>query len=131
MSGLAGLLAGHVAPGAYRWHAAYAVSDVRHTVELAGHRFAHLDGAGVEAVPDLHDALATALGFPDYYGNNLDALHDCLRDVPDGLVLLWDAWGALARAEPRVFGVVVDLLAERLSVLLRGPGPELDLPSLD
>ncbi len=131
MSGLAGLLAGRTAPGAYRWHAAYDVDDVRHTVESTGRRFAYVDGATVGTAPELHDALATALGFPAWYGRNLDALHDCLSDLPDGVVLLWDAWGGLARAEPRVFAVAVDLLGERLSVLLRGPGPEVGLPSLD
>ena len=28
-----------------------------------------------------HDALAQAFGFPEYYGRNLDALHDCLTDL--------------------------------------------------
>ena len=32
---------------------------------------------------DAHRALKEALGFPDYYGNNLDALHDCLTDLYD------------------------------------------------
>ena len=131
MSGLAGLLAGRTPPGAYRWHAAYDVAQVRHTVELAGWRFAHLDGAAVETARDLHDALAGALGFPDWYGRNLDALADCLRDLPTGTVLLWDAWSGVARAEPRVFGTALDLLGERIAVLLRGQGPDLAVPSLD
>lgn len=32
---------------------------------------------------DAHRALKEALGFPDYYGHNLDALHDCLTDLYD------------------------------------------------
>lgn len=28
-----------------------------------------------------HDALARAFGFPEYYGRNLDALHDCLCEI--------------------------------------------------
>ena len=32
----------------------------------------------------LHRELANALAFPDYYGHNLDALHDCLTDVAHG-----------------------------------------------
>jgi RNAse (barnase) inhibitor barstar len=133
VSGLAALLAGRTPPGAYRWHATYAVDvvDVRHAVERAGWRFAHLDGVAVGSVPELHEALATALGLPDWYGRNLDALADCLRDVPADTVVLWDAWSGVARAEPRAFGVVLDLLGERLTVLLRGAGPDLDLPTLD
>ena len=30
---------------------------------------------------DLHRELAAALEFPSYYGKNLDALNDCMRDV--------------------------------------------------
>ncbi|MFD9005044.1 barstar family protein [Streptomyces sp. NPDC059582] len=29
----------------------------------------------------MHRDVATAIDFPDYYGHNLDALNDCLRDV--------------------------------------------------
>lgn len=31
----------------------------------------------------LHRAFADALSFPDHYGNNLDALHDCLADISE------------------------------------------------
>src|SRR6266705_621943 len=30
---------------------------------------------------EMHSNLAKSLQFPDYYGRNLDALNDCLRDV--------------------------------------------------
>ena len=30
---------------------------------------------------NLHDTLAAALHFPDWYGRNLDALFDCLTDL--------------------------------------------------
>ena len=32
---------------------------------------------------DAHRALAAGLDFPAHYGNNLDALHDCLTDLTD------------------------------------------------
>ena len=41
-------------------------------------------------IPDkatLHQALAQALNFPDYYGNNLDALYDCLTDIREDTTL--------------------------------------------
>lgn len=40
-----------------------------------------LDGKVIEDKETLHDILAESLGFPDWYGRNLDALHDCLTDV--------------------------------------------------
>lgn len=40
-----------------------------------------LDGKMLENKEMLHDILADALGFPDWYGRNLDALYDCLTDI--------------------------------------------------
>ena len=139
MSGLAGILAGHHAPGVYRWHAAFGAADVQHAVEHAGWRFARLDGVGVESKAELMEALGSALQAPDHFGRNLDALRDVLRDVGDGdgrLLILWDAWGPLARADRATFDAVTEIFTERcgkgdLAVLLRGEGPEVDLPSLD
>jgi hypothetical protein len=40
-----------------------------------------LDAATWHELKDLHDQLATAFDFPNYYCRNFDALRDCLRDV--------------------------------------------------
>lgn len=40
-----------------------------------------LDGREIKDRRMLHDALAVSLGFPDWYGRNLDALYDCLTDM--------------------------------------------------
>jgi len=37
-----------------------------------------LDGGKIDNLEQLHAALKEALELPDYYGNNLDALWDCL-----------------------------------------------------
>jgi ribonuclease inhibitor len=42
---------------------------------------------------EFHDAFAEALTLPDWYGRNLDALHDCLTDVSQDIrlhLLHWD-----------------------------------------
>lgn len=39
-----------------------------------------LDGEKIRDKERLHETLAEALGFPDWYGKNLDALYDCLTD---------------------------------------------------
>lgn len=136
MSGLAGLLAGHVPPGAHRWHAAYDVEQVRHTVEHAGWAFAHVDGWTHPTRAGTLEALGAALGLPDWWGRNLDALADGLRDLDADAaartVLLWDGWGPLAHEDARTVEVVLRLLTGAgLSVLLRGDGPDLEVPSLD
>ena len=42
-----------------------------------------IDCRGFVPRSDLHKAFADALVFPDHYGNNLDALHDCLTDISE------------------------------------------------
>ena len=89
-------------------------------------------------------AVGEALGFPDYYGQNFDALADCLADVvagdSEGWVLLWDGWSPLAREDHRAFSVALSVLGGRVNadkggrfaVLLRGDGPDVPgVPSLD
>ncbi|HWJ09217.1 MAG TPA: barstar family protein [Nocardioides sp.] len=137
MSGLAAVLAGRHAPSVHRWDSALDVADVRHAVEHAGWTFGYVDGAGLETAPGVLRAIGDALRFGEHYGANLDALNDCLRDLTAPTVLLWDAWGGFAHADPRRFAVVAEILATRaaagpaLQVLLRGPGPADVVPLLD
>ena len=43
----------------------------------------------VETKKDAHKAIKEALGFPDYYGGNLDALYDCLTEFcADTLIVI-------------------------------------------
>lgn len=46
-----------------------------------------IDCAGMESPRQLHSALAEALNFPEWYGNNLNALHDCLTDISEPVSL--------------------------------------------
>lgn len=137
MSGLAGIVAGHIEPGVYRWHAAFDAPEVRHAVEHAGWTFGYVDGWHEQSKAEFLQAVAGALQFPAHFGHNLDALWDCLTDLAEPTVLLWDGWGPLARSEPDAFATVVRLMADRASsappfaALLRGDGPDVDVPSLD
>ena len=40
-----------------------------------------LDGKRMTSKEEAHAYLKEAFGFPDYYGKNLDALHDCLTEM--------------------------------------------------
>lgn len=42
-----------------------------------------LDGKRIKNRETLHGILADLPGFPDWYGKNLDALHDCLTDMQE------------------------------------------------
>jgi hypothetical protein len=140
VSGLAGLLAGHNEPGVYQWHTAFSPSDVKHAVEHAGWRFAYVDGWTHQDKESFFEGMAEALDLPEHFGHNFDALTDSLRDLDGkGTVLLWDGWGPLARADKRAFDIACDVFGGRCMddhdapfvVLLRGEGPDVDVPSLD
>lgn len=42
-----------------------------------------LDGKRMTSKKDAHGYLKEVFGFPDYYGENLDALHDCLTELDE------------------------------------------------
>ena len=42
-----------------------------------------LDALRLQDKEQAHKYLREALDFPEYYGNNLDALHDCLTELDD------------------------------------------------
>ncbi len=142
MSGLAALLAGHHEPGLYRWQSGLHVEDIRHTVEHAGWRFFHVDGWPLEEKDEVIDAMAEAFGFPEWFGQNFDALSDSLGDVQAGdsagVVFLWDGWGPFARHDEQAFSVTLSVLGGRahadrggkFAVVLRGEGPSVDVPEL-
>ena len=144
MSGLAAVLARRTPPGIYRWHGAFGISEVQHTVEHAGWRFAYVDGWHGGTKEELLAAVGEALAFPEHYreagGANFDAMADSLLDIHDDTILLWDGWGPLARTDPQAFSVALSVLGTRVNaeregafaVLLRGDGPEpAGVPSLD
>ena len=55
-----------------------------------------LDCRGFVPRSELHRIFAEALSFPDHYGNNLDALHDCLTSLPEETSLTLQNWDAAA-----------------------------------
>ena len=44
--------------------------------------YVFIDGEKIRTNDDLHAAFKAAIPLPDWYGNNLDALHDVLTDLP-------------------------------------------------
>ena len=75
--------------------------------------------------PTSSRGVGEALGFPEHYGQNFDALADCLGDVTagdsEGWLLLWDGWGPLARHDERAFSVSLSVLGGRVNAERGGP----------
>ena len=55
-----------------------------------------LDGKKMVSGEETHAYLKETFGFPDYYGKNLDALHDCLEEMGEVEVEIINADDMLA-----------------------------------
>ncbi len=76
----------------------------------------YLDGTEIRDKAEFYDAVAATLGFPDWFGHNLDALADCLRDLswlgPGEHVLVWSEPDVFEDADPEGYRAITDLLAD-------------------
>ena len=77
-----------------------------------------MDGTRIRGKDDFYDAVAAALSFPDWFGRNLDALHDCLGDLswlpPGEHVLVWSAPSVFRDADPVGYRAVADVLTDTI-----------------
>lgn len=60
-----------------------------------------IDCTGIGSAKELHQLLAQALPFPDWYGSNLDALYDCLTELEEPTHVILRNW---TTAEPFIWG---------------------------
>ncbi len=85
---------------------------------------AEIDLACVNSPRALHDALALALRFPEWYGHNWDAFRECIADpalssMPERLTL--SGFAAFAQRLPRDANILLKALQD-----LKALHPELD-----
>lgn len=59
------------------------VDDLRQWAAHAGHRFVLVECSDCVEKDALLKAIGRAFAFPEWYGANLDALYDCLTDLPE------------------------------------------------
>ena len=58
----------------------------------------NIDCSRIASPAELHRLFAEALAFPAHYGNNLDALHDCLTDIFEDTRICLAGWDAAEEA---------------------------------
>ena len=97
----------------------YYLPPGRRTAAEAAAEKAHLRPTLVKVSPGTHSVallkqLGEALNFPDWYGANFDALHDCLTD-PDwiagkGFALFLTGTAGLHKSDPDGFATLIEVL---------------------
>jgi len=86
------------------------LSQTRAWLAENGYGLVAVDSAEWTNEAAMHDSLAVALNFPDYYGKNMNALDDCLRGVasydyattasPTGFALVIEHYETFRQADP-------------------------------
>ena len=71
-----------------------------------------IDCSAIRTKEDLHRLFREALCFPDWYGNNLDALYDCMTEVQTDVTFHLKNMSALGRRGP-----ALQILLQKAAVL--------------
>jgi len=131
-----------------KFHSREVLAEAASMLSRSGYRVVTVDASRWDAALDMHRDVAAALSFPDYYGQNLDALNDCLSDVASGdygwnvgdkgLVLVIDNIDRFWGTEQRIAFDLIDifnrnanraaLYGNRLMCLVRSDDPHWDPP---
>ena len=93
-----------------------AAADLCRKAEHQGWNCAHINLDGCVDKDELLRRIAVALGFPQWFGGNWDALFDCLADLSwrpaAGHLLLLENAELLRREAPEVFDTAVAILQD-------------------
>lgn len=88
------------------------------------YRVVEFDAASWTSDADMYEDIAAGIDFPDYFGRNLDALNDCMRDVASGaygwdvdaqtgLVIVLRAFDAFTAVDRKTAQIMLDIFADQ------------------
>jgi hypothetical protein len=88
-----------------------------------GYDVVEFDAASWASAAQMFDDVVTGLDFPAYFGRNLDALNDCMRDITSGeygwhadatgLVLVLWGFDAFTSVDRRTAQILLDIFADQ------------------
>ena len=101
--------------GVYSVPASTELADIELVASSAGWRCVALDTTGIADRAGILVAIKEAFGFPAWFGHNLDALVDALRDVTfePGTVLVWSGAATFATNDRQQYQKVLAVLRSR------------------
>lgn len=126
------------------------LDDALAELRAMGYKVVDLDASASADAQAFLVAIGVALDFPDFYGENLDALNDCLRDVatldygsdPDstGTVVAFRHYDRIVSMDAKRAEAVLDiftdrardglLIGHRMMVLVQSDDPDLSFGPL-
>jgi RNAse (barnase) inhibitor barstar len=108
-------LLGEPGSGVYRLTEPIELDVIEQVATGAGWRMVAIDTTGVADRGGVLAAMKQGFGFPEWFGHNLDALVDALRDVNDaaGTVLVWSGSETFSTADRQQFEKVLSVLRSR------------------
>jgi RNAse (barnase) inhibitor barstar len=87
--------------------------DIQAAAARAKFAFFHIEGKNIARKEQLLNHVATALRFPGYFGENWDALEECLTDMEwvdaPGYMIYFDHIDGLLTAHPDQFETFVEI----------------------
>ena len=93
-------------------------AGVRAAAKGAGFSYFHIDGKNIARKEQLLNAFSTALQFPKHFGENWDALEECLAEFEfdgDGCVVLYEHVDGLLGAHPDQFETLVEICRDAVA----------------
>ena len=102
--------------GVYWLPTAPEARSVKQAAKALDYDFFHIEGRNIARKEQLMNAAATAMSFPDHFGNNWDALEECLTDLEwvdaDGYMIYYDHIDGLLTTHPDQFETLVEILRD-------------------
>lgn len=139
MDDLIAVLKGERRAGLYKLETAVNLTTLAALSQEHHARLFHIDGATITNKAAFLQAIADAMLFPRYFGQNWDALEDCLTDLDwlngDRFILLYEQPETFAQGDSTEWLVALDILRSTvdywrtknrsLSVLFKGGNTDL------
>lgn len=128
------IISGQAIPQIYRLDSDVPPEELAASLQEHDGELFYFDGAEMTDKNQLMQEFAAVLNFPDYFGDNWDSLHDCLRDASwldedaTHCVLLFDRWEKCT--SPALIDTLQDAIAswteatDAVYVLLRTTNPD-------
>ena len=103
-------------PGVFWLKAHATLPELTKLARSKGMAFFHLEGKKIEKKEQFLNHAAAAMQFPSHFGNNWDALYDCLTDLDwvdaDGYVIYFDHTDAFADHHESQLETVIELFQD-------------------